>query len=74
MPPIVAKGREAAGVWACSLCHYPNGKGRPENASVVGLPKDYFIQQMYDFKNGHARQRRAAQAEHADDDGLRRRR
>ena len=52
MPPIVAVGREAAGVWACSLCHYPNGKGRPENASVVGYPKDYFIQQMYDFKNG----------------------
>ena len=52
MPPIVARGREAAGIWACSLCHYPNGKGRPENASVVGLPKEYFIQQMYDFKNG----------------------
>ncbi|HUQ52454.1 MAG TPA: c-type cytochrome [Gammaproteobacteria bacterium] len=52
MPPIVAKGREAAGVWACSLCHYPNGKGRPENAGVAGLPKEYFIQQMYDFKNG----------------------
>ena len=52
MPPIVAVGREAAGVWACSLCHYPNGKGRPENASVVGYPKEYFIQQMYDFKNG----------------------
>jgi cytochrome c553 len=52
MPPIVAKGREAAGIWACSMCHYPNGKGRPENASVVGLPKEYFIQQMYDFRNG----------------------
>jgi cytochrome c553 len=52
MPPIVAVGREAAGIWACSLCHYPNGKGRPENANVVGLPKEYFIQQMYDFKNG----------------------
>jgi cytochrome c553 len=52
MPPIVAVGREAAGVWACSLCHYPNGKGRPENASVVGLPTEYFVQQMYDFKNG----------------------
>jgi cytochrome c553 len=52
MPPIVAVGREAAGVWACAMCHYPNGKGRPENASVVGLPKEYFIQQMYDFKNG----------------------
>jgi cytochrome c553 len=52
MPPIVAKGREAAGIWACSLCHYPNGKGRPENASVVGFTKEYFVQQMYDFKNG----------------------
>ncbi|RPI64567.1 MAG: hypothetical protein EHM50_00450 [Lysobacterales bacterium] len=52
MPPIVAVGREAAGIWACSLCHYPNGKGRPENAGVVGLPKEYFVQQMYDFKNG----------------------
>jgi cytochrome c553 len=52
MPPIVAHGREAAGIWACSMCHYPNGKGRPENASVVGFPKAYFIQQMYDFKNG----------------------
>jgi cytochrome c553 len=52
MPPIVAVGREAAGIWACSMCHYPNGKGRPENASVVGFPREYFIQQMYDFKNG----------------------
>ena len=52
MPPVVAHGREAAGIWACSLCHYPNGKGRPENAGVVGLPKTYFIQQMHDFKNG----------------------
>jgi cytochrome c553 len=52
MPPIVAVGREAAGIWACSMCHYPNGKGRPENASVVGLPKEYFVQQMHDFKNG----------------------
>jgi cytochrome c553 len=52
MPSIVAVGREAAGIWACSMCHYPNGKGRPENASVVGLPKEYFVQQMHDFKNG----------------------
>jgi len=52
MPPIVAVGRESAGIWACAMCHYPNGKGRPENASVVGLPKEYFIQQLYDMKNG----------------------
>jgi cytochrome c553 len=52
MPPVVAVGREPAGVWACSLCHYPNGKGRPENAGVAGLPKEYFIQQLRDFKQG----------------------
>ena len=52
MPPIVAFGRESAGVMACSLCHYPNGKGRPENAGVAGLQTGYFIQQLHDFKNG----------------------
>ena len=52
MPPVVASGREAAGIWACSLCHYPNGKGRPENAGVSGLPKEYFAQQLYDMKHG----------------------
>jgi cytochrome c553 len=51
MPEIVAHGRKPD-VWACSLCHYPNGKGRPENAGVSGLPVSYFIQQMNDFKNG----------------------
>jgi cytochrome c553 len=52
MPDIVANGRKPD-IWACSLCHYPNGKGRPENASVVGYNRDYFIQQMRDFKNGN---------------------
>ena len=37
MPDIVARGRRPD-VRACSLCHYPNGKGRPENAGVSGLP------------------------------------
>jgi cytochrome c553 len=49
MPEIVAKGRRPD-VRACSLCHYPNGKGRPENAGVAGLPVSYFIQQMNDFR------------------------
>lgn len=52
MPEIVAHGRKEANVWACSLCHYPNGKGRPENAGVAGLPASYFIQTMNDFKSG----------------------
>jgi cytochrome c553 len=50
MPDIVAKGR-APDIRACALCHMPNGKGRPENASVSGLPVSYFIQQMHDFRN-----------------------
>ena len=51
MPPVVANGSKP-NVWACSYCHYPNGKGRPENAGVSGLPVEYFIQTMNDFKNG----------------------
>jgi cytochrome c553 len=51
MPEIVAHGRRDAQVNACSLCHYPNGKGRPENAGVSGLPVSYFVQTMMDFKN-----------------------
>lgn len=51
MPPVVANGSKPD-VWACSYCHYPNGKGRPENAGVSGLPVSYFIQTMNDFKNG----------------------
>ena len=51
MPEIVSKGRREAQITACSLCHYPNGKGRPENAGVSGLPYSYFVQTMMDFKN-----------------------
>ena len=50
MPSIVARGRRDANILACSLCHYPNGKGRPENASVSGLSTSYFIQTMRDFQ------------------------
>ena len=53
MPDVVAKGKKEQAVAACALCHYPNGKGRPENAGVSGLPVSYFIQTMNDFKNGN---------------------
>jgi cytochrome c553 len=53
MPEIVAKGREGANVFACSLCHLQHGRGRPENAPVSGLPVSYFVQTMMDFKNGN---------------------
>jgi cytochrome c553 len=50
MPSIVANGRMEGNVTACSLCHMPNGKGRPENAGVAGFSEAYFIQQMMDFR------------------------
>jgi cytochrome c553 len=51
MPEIVARGKKPE-VRACGLCHYPNGKGRTENAGIAGLPYEYILQQMAEFKNG----------------------
>jgi cytochrome c553 len=51
MPDIVAHGRESAQpqIWACGFCHYPNGKGRSENANLAGLPYDYIVHTLMDF-------------------------
>jgi len=51
MPNIVAHGKpnEAR---ACGLCHLPDGRGRPENAPLQGLPADYIRQQLHDFQQG----------------------
>lgn len=55
MPEIV-RHRRSPGVnpWigACGWCHLPNGKGRPENAGLAGLPAGYILEQLDDFKNG----------------------
>jgi cytochrome c553 len=51
MPEIVAHGKKPA-VRACAYCHYPNGRGNSENASLAGLSYEYFVQTMSDFKNG----------------------
>src|SRR5262245_59671741 len=51
MPEVVSHGRRTS-VNACGYCHLPNGQGRPENSSVAGLPAQYIVQQMADFKNG----------------------
>jgi cytochrome c553 len=52
MPDIVAYGDPARGILPCALCHYPSGKGRSENASVAGLPKEYMVQTMRDMRDG----------------------
>jgi cytochrome c553 len=51
MPESVAHGRPKE-MRACGFCHLVNGQGRPENASLAGLPAAYIIQQMADFKTG----------------------
>ena len=51
MPNVVAYGRKPE-VFACGYCHLPNGLGRPENASLAGLPEEYIVAQMAAFKSG----------------------
>jgi cytochrome c553 len=51
MPDIVAHGHKP-NVNACSFCHYPNGKGRPVNTNLAGLPYSYILQVLGEFKTG----------------------
>jgi cytochrome c553 len=69
MPEIVAHGKRPE-IRACGLCHYPNGKGRQENAAspaagVVLHPDDER------FPNAAAEKRGAAEDEHESDDCVR---
>ena len=43
--------------WACppGYCHSPSGQGRPENASLAGLPRDYILEQLAAFRAGERR-------------------
>jgi cytochrome c553 len=54
MPGIVEHGRKPV-LRACGYCHLPNAQGRPENASLAGLPASYVEQQVRDIKNGTRR-------------------
>jgi len=54
LTPIMRRGPSHLGetAYGCAFCHMPNGKGRPENAPVAGLPAAYFMRQMHDFRDG----------------------
>lgn len=54
MPEVVQHGSAALGEKrrACAFCHRVNGGGRPENAPVAGLPVEYFLRQLEDFRSG----------------------
>jgi cytochrome c553 len=52
MPKLIAAGDATRGITACAACHYPNGKGRPQNAGIAGLHADYLARQLREMKAG----------------------
>lgn len=52
MPALVSTGDPKRAITACASCHYPNGKGRPQNAGLAGLNAEYLARQMRDMKDG----------------------
>ncbi len=57
MPDVVQHGSAALREKkrACAICYRVNGGGRPENAPVAGLPVEYFLRQLEDFRSGRRR-------------------
>lgn len=49
-PPSVATGRRPAS-FACAFCHLYDGAGRPENATLAGLPAEYIVRQVRAFRD-----------------------
>ena len=49
LPDIVQHGFQ---VQACGSCHLMSGHGHPESATLAGLPVEYMMRQMHDFKSG----------------------
>ena len=54
MPEVVAHGRKP-NLFACTYCHLPNGMGRPENATLAGLPEEYIVAQVAAFRDSTRR-------------------
>jgi cytochrome c553 len=51
LPKIVAGGLGPS-MLACGACHLMSGEGHPESAGLAGMPVEYLVRQMADFKNG----------------------
>ncbi len=51
MPRIVRDGATNGG-FACGSCHLATGLGHPESSDMTGLPADYFIKAMAEYRSG----------------------
>lgn len=65
MPTVVACGRKP--LMPCGRCHLATGNGGPAEAALPGLPVDYIIEQVREFRAGR---RAAAQPGDGDDVGV----
>ncbi|HZZ16621.1 MAG TPA: hypothetical protein VFE08_11740 [Candidatus Sulfotelmatobacter sp.] len=54
LPTVVGHGRKPD-VYACGYCHLADGSGGPESSTLAGLPKEYIIRQLNDFRSGARR-------------------
>ena len=50
--PKVVQGGAGSTALACGSCHLMRGQGHPESADLAGMPVEYIVRQMADFKNG----------------------
>jgi cytochrome c553 len=50
--PRIVKDETGAAKMACGTCHLMSGQGHPESADIAGLPAEYIVRQMSDFKTG----------------------
>ncbi len=50
--PEVVLHATADGGYPCGYCHLPDGRGRPENARLQGLPVEYIVGQVEAFASG----------------------
>ena len=46
------QGGSGSTTLACGACHLMTGQGHPESADIAGMPVEYLVRQMADFKNG----------------------
>jgi cytochrome c553 len=53
--PEVVLNAKGKGGYPCGYCHLPDGRGRPENARLQGLPAGYIVEQVKAFANGTRR-------------------
>jgi cytochrome c553 len=51
-PPLIVRDGKTNGGFACGSCHLANALGHPESSDMAGLPADYIIKAMAEYRSG----------------------